>query len=88
MVFHVVIFGDMEFLGGFLSFPLGGFYARDIFEDQLLLLLKLNNRYNTLANFLTFPHPPNCFTFLTYIFLLKLQVEDRSKTISIFLPFQ
>lgn len=35
----LVVFGDMEFLGGFLFFffPYVGF-VQDIFEDQLLLL--------------------------------------------------
>lgn len=55
MVFDLLVFGDIEFLEGFLSFPLGRFYTKDILKDQLLLLLlKLYNSYN-IPTFLLFP---------------------------------
>lgn len=57
MVFDLLVFGNIEFLGGFLSFPLGRFYTKDIFKDQLLLsllFLKLNNYYN-IPTLLLFP---------------------------------
>lgn len=39
MVFDGVVFRDMEFLGGFLSFPLGRFYAKDIFKDIIIIII-------------------------------------------------
>lgn len=53
MVFDLMVFGDIEFLGGFLSFPLGRFYTKDIFKDQFFLL-KVNSYYHT-PIFLLFP---------------------------------
>lgn len=67
MVFDVVVFGDMEFLGGFLSFPLGGFYAKDILKDQLLLL-KLNNHYKAPANFSYFSPSSRLLCFFSILF--------------------
>lgn len=47
---------DLELLGVFLSFPLDRFYTRDIFKDQLLLLLKLNNYSIIISPRASFPY--------------------------------
>lgn len=76
MVFDLMVFGDIEFLGGFLSFPLGRFYTKDIFKDQFFLL-KVNSYYHT-PIFLLFPLSLLLFFFFKVIFfLLKLHVGDK-----------
>lgn len=89
MVFDLLVFGNIEFLGGFLSFPLSRFYTEDIFKDQLLLsllFLKLDNHYN-IPTLLLFPTLQIALLFLKlHSFLFsKLHVGDQSKVISIFL---
>lgn len=91
MVFDLLVFGNIEFLGGFLSFPLGRFYTKDIFKDQLLLsllFLKLDNHYN-IPTLLLFPTLQIDLLFLKlhsiFFFFSKLHVGDQSKVINIFL---
>lgn len=38
MVFDVVVFGDMEFLGGFLSFPIGRFSRKRHFKRPIVII--------------------------------------------------
>lgn len=70
--YHYLIFStyfDMEFLGLFLSFPLGRLYIKDIFKDQSLLL-NLNNSYGIPIGFLSYCSCPHLFAFVKLYFIL------------------
>lgn len=57
MVFDLLVFGNIEFLGGFLSFSPGQVLYQRHFKDQLLLsllFLKLDN-YCIILALLLFP---------------------------------
>lgn len=86
MVFDVVVFGDMEFLGGFLSFPLGGFHAKTFLKPNYYYYWSSATILVYRPTFLLSPTLQISLPLKKlYFFLLKLHVGGRGKIISTFL---